>query len=296
MNPTYRALAEFAQTWGLVYFVGGLPGRARLRAVAVAPGAVRRGRPHAAAGGLIMADADSPTSMRSPARPRPATNGTASASSTRRCRAGGCGCSTSHRLGGRLLDRLSGLAAGLLATRPARSAGSRASAVVRRLDELKALRGADDRPSSPRRSLGEIEADPALARLRPRAGPRRRSRDNCAPCHGAGGGGAKGYPNLNDDDWLWGGKLERDRRRRSSYGIRSGHAEDAREPDAGVRPRRHAEARRDRRRRGLRALARRAADARPTPTSRPARRSSPTIARSATATTARATASSARRT
>ncbi|MGV3634701.1 MAG: cytochrome-c oxidase, cbb3-type subunit III [Pseudorhodoplanes sp.] len=32
--------------------------------------------------------------------------------------------------------------------------------------------------------------------------------DNCAPCHGAGGGGAKGYPNLNDDDWLWGGKLD----------------------------------------------------------------------------------------
>jgi cytochrome c oxidase cbb3-type subunit 3 len=31
--------------------------------------------------------------------------------------------------------------------------------------------------------------------------------DNCAPCHGAGGGGAAGYPNLNDDDWLWGGKL-----------------------------------------------------------------------------------------
>jgi len=22
MNPTYRALAEFAQTWGLAYFVG----------------------------------------------------------------------------------------------------------------------------------------------------------------------------------------------------------------------------------------------------------------------------------
>lgn len=32
--------------------------------------------------------------------------------------------------------------------------------------------------------------------------------DNCAPCHGAGGGGAKAYPNLNDDDWLWGGKLD----------------------------------------------------------------------------------------
>ena len=32
--------------------------------------------------------------------------------------------------------------------------------------------------------------------------------DNCAPCHGAGGGGAKGYPNLVDDDWLWGGKID----------------------------------------------------------------------------------------
>jgi cytochrome c oxidase cbb3-type subunit III len=33
-------------------------------------------------------------------------------------------------------------------------------------------------------------------------------RDNCAACHGAGGGGAPGYPNLNDDDWLFGGKIE----------------------------------------------------------------------------------------
>lgn len=31
--------------------------------------------------------------------------------------------------------------------------------------------------------------------------------DNCAPCHGGGGAGAKGYANLLDDDWLWGGKL-----------------------------------------------------------------------------------------
>ena len=28
---------------------------------------------------------------------------------------------------------------------------------------------------------------------------------NCAACHGAGAAGTKGYPNLNDDDWLWGG-------------------------------------------------------------------------------------------
>lgn len=29
----------------------------------------------------------------------------------------------------------------------------------------------------------------------------------CAACHGAGAAGSKGYPNLNDDDWLWGGDL-----------------------------------------------------------------------------------------
>jgi cytochrome c oxidase cbb3-type subunit 3 len=31
--------------------------------------------------------------------------------------------------------------------------------------------------------------------------------DNCATCHGAGGRGAKGYPQLADDVWLWGGSL-----------------------------------------------------------------------------------------
>lgn len=55
-------------------------------------------------------------------------------------------------------------------------------------------------------SLEEIRQDPemfafALAQGKASFG------DNCAPCHGAGGGGAKGYPNLNDDDWLWGGSL-----------------------------------------------------------------------------------------
>jgi len=33
-------------------------------------------------------------------------------------------------------------------------------------------------------------------------------KNNCAACHGAGGQGAKGYPNLNDDEWLWGGTLD----------------------------------------------------------------------------------------
>jgi cytochrome c oxidase cbb3-type subunit III len=31
---------------------------------------------------------------------------------------------------------------------------------------------------------------------------------NCVQCHGAGAAGFKGYPNLNDDDWLWGGDLQ----------------------------------------------------------------------------------------
>ncbi|NBC37478.1 cytochrome-c oxidase, cbb3-type subunit III [Novosphingobium sp. FSY-8] len=30
---------------------------------------------------------------------------------------------------------------------------------------------------------------------------------NCVPCHGSGAAGSKGYPNLNDNDWLWGGSL-----------------------------------------------------------------------------------------
>ena len=30
----------------------------------------------------------------------------------------------------------------------------------------------------------------------------------CVQCHGSGAAGFKGYPNLNDDDWLWGGDLK----------------------------------------------------------------------------------------
>jgi len=30
---------------------------------------------------------------------------------------------------------------------------------------------------------------------------------NCVQCHGAGAAGSPGYPNLNDNDWLWGGTL-----------------------------------------------------------------------------------------
>jgi cytochrome c oxidase cbb3-type subunit 3 len=32
--------------------------------------------------------------------------------------------------------------------------------------------------------------------------------NNCAACHGSDGGGAPGFPNLTDKDWLWGGDPE----------------------------------------------------------------------------------------
>ena len=79
------------------------------------------------------------------------------------------------------------------------------TAVVTDLDELKAQRGPMmDKLTNA--SIDQIAADPQLLDFA-RAVGRVAFADNCAPCHGAGGGGAKGYPNLNDDDWLWGGKL-----------------------------------------------------------------------------------------
>ena len=47
---------------------------------------------------------------------------------------------------------------------------------------------------------------------------------NCSQCHGSGGAGGTGYPNLNDDDWLWGGTPE-SILQTVRYGIRSTHDE-----------------------------------------------------------------------
>ena len=55
--------------------------------------------------------------------------------------------------------------------------------------------------------LAEIVADPALAQFAT-AGGAAAFKVNCSPCHGSGAQGGAGYPNLNDDDWLWGGDLE----------------------------------------------------------------------------------------
>ncbi len=74
--------------------------------------------------------------------------------------------------------------------------------------------------------LAAIKADPELLRFS-LAGGEAAFGDNCAPCHGRGAQGAVGYPNLNDDDWLWGGKLE-DILLTLKVGIRTAH-EDTRD-------------------------------------------------------------------
>ena len=71
-------------------------------------------------------------------------------------------------------------------------------------------------------SLADIEKDPALLALA-RARVKTVFGDNCAPCHGSGAAGARGFPNLNDDDWLWGGSLDQIMQT-IRYGVRSGHA------------------------------------------------------------------------
>jgi cytochrome c oxidase cbb3-type subunit 3 len=71
-------------------------------------------------------------------------------------------------------------------------------------------------------SLQEIEADPELQAYAMQVGTSVFG-DNCATCHGAGGAGGKGYPNLRDDVWLWGGKLDQIRHT-IQVGVRSGHA------------------------------------------------------------------------
>lgn len=56
-------------------------------------------------------------------------------------------------------------------------------------------------------SLEEIETDRTLQQFAMAAGESAFG-DNCATCHGAGGRGAKGYPTLADDVWLWSGTLD----------------------------------------------------------------------------------------
>jgi cytochrome c oxidase cbb3-type subunit 3 len=55
--------------------------------------------------------------------------------------------------------------------------------------------------------LATVAADPELQSFARNAGAAV-FKTNCSQCHGSGAAGAKGYPNLLDDDWLWGGDIE----------------------------------------------------------------------------------------
>lgn len=55
--------------------------------------------------------------------------------------------------------------------------------------------------------LADILADPELARFATSAGASA-FKVNCSQCHGTGAAGAPGYPNLNDDAWIWGGSID----------------------------------------------------------------------------------------
>lgn len=107
------------------------------------------------------------------------------------------------------------------ATRGLRNHSERANVMadLKALDESRGplfakLQGAD---------LETVESDPELLRFALAAGESAFG-DNCATCHGSGAQGFVGYPNLRDDAWLWGGRLE-DIKQTLLYGIRSTHPE-----------------------------------------------------------------------
>jgi cytochrome c oxidase cbb3-type subunit III len=89
--------------------------------------------------------------------------------------------------------------------------------------EIKALQAARA-PSFARLSTAsydDIVRDPQLSEFARAAGESAFG-NNCTTCHGAGGAGAPGYPNLADDVWLWGGTLQ-EIEHTLRVGIRSTH-------------------------------------------------------------------------
>lgn len=73
------------------------------------------------------------------------------------------------------------------------------------------------------KSVDEIQKDKDLLGFA-MAGGRSYFNENCAACHGAGGQGAKGFPTLADDVWLWGGTTA-DIYKTIQHGIRADNAD-----------------------------------------------------------------------
>ena len=76
--------------------------------------------------------------------------------------------------------------------------------------------------------LAAIKDDPELLQFASSAGAAV-FRTNCSQCHGSGAAGvqASGYPNLLDDDWIWGGAME-DIHTTITHGIRNTTDDEAR--------------------------------------------------------------------
>ena len=140
----------------------------------------------------------------------------------------GLGVLRHHRLGHLVHHRLSGMAADQ--RRNARAIWARTPAPMWRPrsstfdDGQRRDQGQAGRSGS-ERHRGLIAA---LADYAQRAGAAV-FKTNCAQCHGAGRAGVqgKGYPNLLDDDWLWGGTME-DIHLTITHGIRNTTDADAR--------------------------------------------------------------------
>ncbi|HDZ72693.1 MAG TPA: cytochrome-c oxidase, cbb3-type subunit III [Aurantimonas coralicida] len=73
-----------------------------------------------------------------------------------------------------------------------------ASAQARNVDRIEAIKAS---------SVTDIAADENLRQFAISAG-NAAFKVNCVQCHGSGAAGSAGYPNLNDDAWIWGGGLE----------------------------------------------------------------------------------------
>ena len=98
--------------------------------------------------------------------------------------------------------------------------------VFRKIDEHTAMQSVwRDRIAAA--SLEEIRDDPDLFSFSLASGAASFA-VNCSQCHGAGAAGnVGGFPNLNDDDWIWGGDLE-NIYHTITHGVRNEDSADAR--------------------------------------------------------------------
>jgi cytochrome c oxidase cbb3-type subunit 3 len=76
------------------------------------------------------------------------------------------------------------------------------------------------------KTVSEIAGDDALREFAVAAGSAA-YKVNCVQCHASGAQGSEGFPNLNDDDWLWGGTAEQIQQT-ITHGIRFASAPDTR--------------------------------------------------------------------